>query len=560
MSSVGQHIRRNTRALLLSWFIGQFVQLVRLPIFWSFIGPEGVAMWLLAFQVMGYIAFYNIGFDNAYLKYTAEFNAKKDYERLSQIVSTGVAIALFFGGAIFFALFFAAEWITDVMMNIDTSAVRTSEFQYIIVVIAATNWYKMVMGVHRSMLSGAQRLDIIMWIGIVLTPLELSCMVGAMYMGYGVKTLITIYAIFMTVPALITRQINKRVLPEVRVNPFLARRDCIRPLFSLGGRMQVLGFIAVFVNTLDTLVMNKFYGLEFTGSYGTARQLSQRVMGFAGQGLGALVPASAHLHGSEDYAKLTQLYKSASRVGLLVAGFLFAFVGVNADYFLMVFMDADNYTTIALQFLTFMCVARVFHTLTGAGSTMLRGAGKPGQEIAYQSLTGIGFAITFTIAQIYLATKTFDNFALPVTSIQDLQMKWQTGLGTASDYTLLLLALPLSLSLASILFTLIANMYFKVPLWTPIGKGLIPATLALVLAMGLRVGWEAIPVSVFSVLPFEWGFSRWPSIVSIFCQGTVYTGLFALIALTLPGLDPEEKRQVIKLLPVGKRIAEKFVR
>lgn len=540
--------------------MGQIIQVVRLPIFWSFIGPEGVAMWLLGFQVMGFIAFYNIGFDNAYLNYTAQYNAKGEYKRLSELLSTGVTIAFVLGGIIFAILYFASDRITVLMMNETTSPRNMATFRYIIIVIAATNWYKMVAGVQRSMLSGAQRMDLMVYLGLILTPIELGAMVGAMYLGYGVDTLITIYAVFMALPPVFIYAINRRILPEVRVNPFKARLDCVRPLFSLGGRMQLLGLVAIVVNTLDNLVMNKFYGLEFMGSYGTARQLSQRAQGVVRQGLGALVPASADLHTREDHQKLSGLYMSATRVTLLVTAFIFAFVGVNGDYILMIFMDAENYTTIALQFIVFLSVARIFHTITGPGSTMLRGAGKPRDEISYQSLQGVLFLIFFVMVEIYLAVGFTHNFVLPPVTMGGVGAQLESAMYWDKDYTALLLTFPLSLILSSQVFVMFANRYFQAPLWTPFDKTLVPSFIALFLAVGLRLGWNTIPESAFAFLPFDWDFSRWPSVISVGTQGAVYCALFGIAMLLVPGLSRREKMQVLRLIPGGKRILGPWVR
>lgn len=552
--TVGDHIRRNTRVLLISWFVGQVIQTIRLPIFIAYLGTEGIALWHLAFLVMGYIAFYNIGFDSAYLKYTAEYHARKDYVGLSQLLSTGVTLGFFIGAAIFAVIFYFSDAIAESMMNADTTRQQVADFRYLVLMVAAVNWYKMVMGVNRAMLSGVQRLDIGSWIGVVMSPLELASMLTALHLGYGVKTLVTIFAVFNATNHILMMHWNRKFLPGVRLNPFRARRKYLRPLFSLGGRMQAVGLIAIFVNTIDMLIYNKFYGLDFTGSYATAQRTCERAASVARLSLGSLTSASADLHGRRQFDKMGEIYASATRVSLLISVFVFAFAFANADLITRVFMN-DHYTEVAVATLQLFCVAKVLHTITSTGSSMLRGGGQAIQEFAYLLLTAVIFLGLFVLTQIGRVYLTA-GWTLPAYSLEARIAEIATPVHLDPHIWTILLAFPVALALASLIFVIMSNAYFRVPLACPFDWTLLPAAALVAAAFAIRALWDLLPGALFeAVLPFKWDQAFAPTLLSVLLLGGSFAMAFCAITIYMPGLSRKEKEQLLRFLPFGQAVA-----
>jgi O-antigen/teichoic acid export membrane protein len=534
LPSIGDHIRRNTRVMIFSWGMNQAIQLVRMPILIAYLATAGFGLWQLAFTVMSFMAIYSVGFDNAYIKYVGEYNAKGDHKGLSHLLSTGVAVAWILGAFIFAVVCLFADTIVDLMMNKNEDIVRLQEAWFVIIMVTGINWFKMVMGVHQALLTGLQRLDLVNYVFIVSGPIELVVMIAVVSNGFGVRGLAVVYAVFMALGLFVMLIINRRLTPAIRVNPFLAQRRFIWPLFSLGGRMQLLGLVAIIAVSVDPLSINKTLGLAIAGVYGVSRRLSQRAQSLAQQGFGALVPASADLHGREDYDHLKRIYTSAVRLSLIMGAFVYAFLAVNADFVSMAFLGEENleYMDLAVFALRAFCAARIFHTLTGPGSSMLRGAGKPFKEIAYQIIAIAIFACLFLYA-------------------------WRSG-----NQPLMIQSYPIAIGIGSFIFLVLANRYFKAPTFCPFDLTLLPAFITLGVAWGMRALWDASPVDLAAAfigwLPIGLEDERWPSFVAIGLLGSVYTVIYTIVIFALPGLSAKEKDQLLRFIPYGQRIAARL--
>ena len=75
--TTGEKIRRNTRANMIAWFWGQAINLIRMMVLFHFLTKEGYGLWIFAFAIMSYFSIYNFGIGNAFVKFTAEYHAKK---------------------------------------------------------------------------------------------------------------------------------------------------------------------------------------------------------------------------------------------------------------------------------------------------------------------------------------------------------------------------------------------------------------------------------------------------------------------------------------------------
>ena len=131
---------------------------------------------------------------------------------------------------------------------------------------------------YQAALSGIQRLDVVNRVRAGCMTVEFGLAVGLLYAGYGVRALVCAYALNVVAAAIIMGFVVHRFLPKVRLNPFRARRSCVAPMVSLGGRMQLLGIITIMVNNLDNLALTKYGGLAFMGGYAVARRLSRRIV------------------------------------------------------------------------------------------------------------------------------------------------------------------------------------------------------------------------------------------------------------------------------------------
>jgi O-antigen/teichoic acid export membrane protein len=505
---------------MITWGFGQVVMVVRMAVYYQYLGEAGYGLWFLAFAIMSYFVFYNFGINNAFIKYTAEFYAKNDFTRLNHILGTGYAAALAIGAAI--ALVFLL-FTDQVIAFFSFEPENAADAYFVVRGIGLATACSIGLGVYNAVLTGLQRLVVLNTCRVTFLTLETGLAFLLLWQGMGIRMLVVLYTVSLILSYIVMAIAIRRYAPDIRINPFLARVPYLKDMVSLGGRMQLLGAVSLVVSTIDGLLFAKMQGLAFVGMYAIARRVSSRAQGAALQAFGALTPASADLHARGDREKLTAVYDMALRITTLGASYLFGFLAINSDYTMLLFQGGDKYSDLSAWALTVLSGALAIHTLTGPGSSMLRGAGVTAREISYHVITLVLFLGFYFGAE---------------------------ALGYSSRT--LVMTYPAALAVGSLFFIVIANHYYGSRLLAPFDRMILLIPAGPLLAWVVRLGYDALQ------LDLPW--TRWYAIPALFMLGVPFTGLFALAALFVPGLPAADKQQLIRFVPGGRKFARRFLR
>jgi O-antigen/teichoic acid export membrane protein len=501
---------------MLTWMWGQGLNFVRMMVIIEFLDKEGYGLWVFAFSIITYFVFYNFGLSNALIKYTAEYHAKQEYKHLSHLLSTGLAVTLLLGVMVVTILWSFNEQAVA-FFNVDLAHVP--EARFVILGVGLVTALTLSMEIYPAILVGIQRLDVKNYCRVGVMTIEFFCTILFLYLGFGIRALVVIYGGGLIISTLLMAYFVYRYLPTLRLNPFLARWVCLKELFKLGSAMQFLGVVTLLVTQLDILLFMRYGGPAFVGAYGAAQRFAQRAQGAALQGFGALAPASADLLAREEYAKLAEVYGTAMRICGVGCAFLFSFMAFFPDH-IMIFVMDDKFEGLSASALVWLSAGYFVHSLTGPGSSMLRGAGRPAREITYLLITGANFLVLYMV------------------------------LGQRVSDEVMLATWPAALLVGSAIFIMMANRHFRVAILLPL-RGSFPLLIAApLLAWVVRLGWDQV-----GFLPV---LDRWYALIAVLISGVLYTALYAIAALVLPGLTDGDKLQLARVVPGGVRMANHF--
>lgn len=519
--SLGAKIRRNTRSALLTFFWGQLLNVTRMLVLFHYLAPEGYGLWVFAFSVTSYFTIYNFGISNAFVKYTAEYSAHRDHERLSGLISTGMAVAVAFAALVAAILLLFTDQAVD-FFNI--SSERRDEARFVVTGIGLTSAFNIAFNAYPALLTGIQRLYVVNYCRVSVLTFEVGLTFYFLYLGHGLRTVMLVYMAGVILSGLTTAYFAHRALPELRIAPWRAEWGYFKEMLNLGSRMQLLGIVALVVSTLDIVVFMKFGSEALVGLYAIAQRVADRAQGVARQGFGALAPASAELLSRQDTAKAAHVYDTAQRFTALISAYIFGYISMNPDFVMRFVMD-EQYDPISVWVLRWVAVANAIHALTGPGSSMLRGAGMPMREVIYQVLIFVLFIGSFyPLLVLYGDTSTIAEH---------------------SFRTELLLTWPLALSAGSLVFILMANRFFGVARLSPFNR-MLP-----LMAASLGLAWAAHALWFAVGLPQPTG--RWDGLVACLVTGGIYSVGFAAAVLFLPGLNQSDRSQLRKFIPGASR-------
>jgi hypothetical protein len=194
----------------------------------------------------------------------------------------------------------------------------------------------------------------------------------------------------------------------------------------------------------------------------------------------------------------------------------------------MHFVMDERYDTMSVWLLQWLAIANAVHSITGPGSSMLRGAGAPMRETIYQACIGILYLGSF-----YLLLQYWGNTSTDVEN---------------SFRAELFLTWPFALAAGSLLFTVLANQYFRTSWFSP-HDSMLPLILAsIALAWGVHTGWLA--------LGLHEPHGRWDAFAVCVITGGIYSIGFAAAAWFLPGLTRSDREQLIRFIPgAGKLVS-----
>lgn len=546
--NVAETLRRNTRWSVLIFVIAQGMKFLLVPIVIAHIDYDGYTLVGLSFAFFSYMSLYNFGINTAYVNYTAEFHGKGEYERLSRILSTGMAIGLAISLVLVCGVYFLNDWLVD-FWNVDPDLRDDARFTFFYV--AVISLLTVTFGVYRSTLTGIQRIDAVTKNQLVWSVAEFFMVLAFLHMGYGVRAVVFIYGLSTVGPLFFNYLALKKILPQVKVTFFRMTREEIRPLFSLGGRFTLVGVVGLILSTLDTLILAKYSGFVFTGAYLVARRFASRIQMLPQQAFGPLAPASADLYARKDYARLASVFAASLRIIGVVTAYIFVFTAVFSDVILKAYLGSDKYLPVTAVALTALCISLFVHTLTGPGTSMLKGAGLARYEIAYQVFTIVLFVSFYAVA------KAEPDWL--VNWLEDLP--WHIKIEH-----LVVLSFPVALMIASFCFILVANAHFKAPLLCPFSSSLVLLLATPAIAGALRMGWNASHLEARllaitqAMLPAQADVNRWTSLIAVLILGIAYSLIFAAAAWYLPGLTRKDKEQVLRFLPKGHLLANRLGR
>jgi len=513
---LGEHLRRNTRVTMATWFVGQGLNFLRMLILIRFLDTSDYGLWIFSFSIIGYFTLYSFGISQSFVKYTADYLSRKDYQGLSHMLSTGFVINLAMGIGVTGVLLLFTD---NAVAFFNIQAENVADARFVILGVGLTSAFNMAFGGYEPILIGLHRIDLKNYSRVATMIVEFVLTVAALSMGFGLRAVVTLYALGTIAAIGLFAWHVYRLAPGLRVNPLFARMHCVPSMLFLGGRMQVLGIVALIVSSADIVVYMKYATAAFVGLYGAAQRFAQRAQGLALQGFGALAPASADLVARGAFEELGDVYRTAQRFTAVGCAWIFAFLAVNHDL-VMLFVLGNKFDPIGSLALLFLSIGYFVHTLTGPGSSMLRGAGKPEREIVYQLLTLVLFLGCFFPALAH------------------------------GDERILVATWPLSLATASLVFIVLANRFFQVPFHAPFGDVWAPVLAAPVLAYSVR--WLA------ETSPLPMPERDFTALALIMVLGTVYSLLFFVAAWKFPGLTPEDKARILRFLPKGERMAAKL--
>lgn len=290
------------------------------PFALHYISLAEYGLWTLCFVILSYAGLSAFGVNNAYVRYTAEYLAAGQRRKVDELASTGffamssLSLALYVALLLLLPLFLDSHGVDPAMRDLARSLILWS---------AAAFLAEIAFGAFRGVLEGAHELALVSLVCLGAVVFETVGIFVLLPLGFGVRGLLYAYVAKTFLLTAVLAVLAFRRLPGLRIVPSLVRRDALRLFFIFGGKVQILGFLGIFIETFDRVVVTSLIGLEATGMLEVGRKFPNAARGFSGAAFGAFLPAASALGGwweGGTVPSMGEKFQKYARLCLLTLG------------------------------------------------------------------------------------------------------------------------------------------------------------------------------------------------------------------------------------------------
>jgi len=350
------------------------------PAVLSQVSLEEYGIWSICFIVISYLGMSAFGISNVYIRQVAHINATGGLERINQLLSTGLALTLPTVAALMGLLWFLVPWVVQTFA-IEPALADTASF--LILGTALVFCLDLSFGAFAYIMHGLQLIARHTAIWTFSFLVEIVLIMLFLQAGWGIYSLLLAFAARYAISISLSAYACFCALPGLRIHPRLIRRSMIRQFTGFGAIVQLTGILSILLNSVEKMVAGAFLGVQATGLFEIGQKLPIMGSQITSSLNAVFLPAAAHLHSSAQKETLLHLYVKGSRYVSLLNGYIMGFLASFAPYLLYVWLGDTHDLADAAFLMALFTLPNHLNVLTGPGSAMHRGSGRPGRELRY---------------------------------------------------------------------------------------------------------------------------------------------------------------------------------
>lgn len=386
------------------------------PFVLAHVGIEAYGIWAAAFILVSYFGISTLGISNVYIKFFAEYSARKEHERANSLLSTGLFITTPVCAGLFGLVYLGWPRVVDYLK---VPSGLEEDAREVVLLVVAIFLASIAFSGFRDALTGVQKLAAVQIIWVVAYTVETALIFFLVGTGRGIRGLAEAFLIRTGLEITLSAVVAFRSLSWLKVSLSRFNRQSLRLLFSFGGVVQVTSFIAIVLNSIERAVAIPLVGLESAGLLDVGKKLPAMAASIPSAFASSLVPAASYLQGglegrSEGHEKLQKLYLKGARYMNLAAAYVCGLLATVPLPILDVWLGR-RYAGVATLMVIF-CISTEVHLMTGPGTSILKGLGKPRQEFYYALPNVVALLVFLPAAYAVVGTWTTLGIAVAVGS------------------------------------------------------------------------------------------------------------------------------------------------
>ena len=308
-------LARNTVFNVVGQLAPMLVAIATIPFIVHGLGPERFGILSVAWLLLGYFSFLDLGLGRAATKFIAESLAHKEYEKLPGLVWTCVGLQVIFGcvGGLLLAL---------VVPRLVTSILKVpfalqAETRTTLLLLAASLPFVLATNGLRAVLEAAQRFDLVNLLRIPASISVYFLPVVGLWMGLHLPGIVLLLIVARLVVSLAHMACCLSTIPGLR-RRFTWGETSLVPLLQYGGWVTVANVINPLLLYLDRFLVGSLLSLSLLGYYTVPLEAVGRILIVPASLAATLFPVFSVLGSTRDLQRITKLYSRSFKYLLLL--------------------------------------------------------------------------------------------------------------------------------------------------------------------------------------------------------------------------------------------------
>ncbi len=369
----------NTFINILSTAIAFVSAYVMTPIILNRMGSETYGIWIFIniFSATGYFSLLDFGLQGAAIKYIAEYKSKNDIERLQSIVSATISFFLAAGVlAAIILLVFNSFFLSHLF---EIPANQAGKVSFLIDIIAITFLFQFPAIAFSAFLEGLQRYDYLK--GVAIAAMIISNIFIYLFLRFDNSVLFMVIVSSATSFGMMIcyALLAKKILPEIRLTAFKAKKDTFGMLFNLSTKLFISKIIGLIFNNTDKILIGIFLTFSFQTQYDIVNKLHLILLSILSMFNQAILPATSEFFARNNHDTLKKLLLKSTKYVSVATLPSFIFIMFFAPKILSIWIN-PSFASLA-PLVRLYCSHIIITMLVGISSTMLVGMDKVGQVL-----------------------------------------------------------------------------------------------------------------------------------------------------------------------------------
>jgi O-antigen/teichoic acid export membrane protein len=265
------------------------------PFILHYLSLAEFGLWSLCFIILSYAGMGGFGVNSTYIRYSARYLAEGKEKEISKLLSTGIAYMLSFSLLFCTLLYLIMPFILN---SFHIEKTQQDLASTIFLGTAVVFSLELTLGGFRFIINGIHEFAKERIVTTVAGLIEIMAIIIFLTLGSGVKGLLYAFALRLVLETSSYWKIARTLLPTLTVSNKLISGEHFRLFVGFGGKVQILGILAIFVSAIDRLFINAIAGLSAGGLFEIGRKLPSTAGMISSSVFGPFLSTAAHLDGS----------------------------------------------------------------------------------------------------------------------------------------------------------------------------------------------------------------------------------------------------------------------